>query len=679
MSIKHLISLLLLTGVVASGCGPLMALAHTADAAEADSVTISDLGIENPGLLPTNPFYFLKEWGRGVRRVFTFNPVTKAELELRIANEKAAEAKQVEETAPENTEAITEAVKNYEAAQARLQTRLELLKETSKNPNVDRLLNELADRTVKHQKLFDELVKKFDESDEVKAAVETAKSRLGEATAAGAGKDDPGKFAAKLENALITSRGGELKHLQSVEIIDQIQKKAPEQVKDSLERLRKNFSERLDEDIKKALEKDGSDKVEKAIRDLPGDAGRRSVILDEIKAAAERRVREVLDAASEKLEAVTRQEKNIAEKAKEQLQRTEEAIKKLEATMKESGSAPGVVSRLLEQARGNFKEALLAFEEGKFGEAFGQARSGEVLARNGLRFLEEERPQADDLKEELSELAAKIERYEQFLREKGYNPEKNPKAYSLLEEARKHLRFAEEALAKNDREGTKLHIGHVLGYLKDLSRIIEEENRRPPEPVVKPIRPVPAVSAPATKPVSRCEEIKRNLDQLWEMFKAGRINEQDYNLKYEALKKEYVNCEPTAAPKPEPIAEPAAVKPVEPTNTIEPVPVPKTAVESALATTPETLEVKLEADDFGFYPTNIVRARKGSKVKLHFIVRADRVYYVGLDFRSAKFKTPSIKPGGVTSVEFTADESFEFSSYWPASERLKATGKVVVE
>lgn len=573
MKLKYLISFLLLTGVVVSGCGPLMALAHTAEAAEADSVTISDLGIENPGLLPTNPFYFLKEWGRGVRRVFIFNPVTKAELELRIANEKAAEAKQVEEAAPGNTEAIAEAVKNYEEAQARLQTRLESLKETSKNPNVDRLLNELADRTVKHQKLFDELAKKFDESGKIKAAVETAKSKLGEAAAAGAGKDDPGKFAAKLENALITSRGGELKHLQSVEIIDQIQKKAPEQVRDSLERLRKNFSERLDEDIKKALEKDGSDKVEKAIRDLPGDAGRRSVILDEIKAAAERRVREVLDAASEKLEVATRQEKNIAEKAKEQLQRSQEAIQKLEATMEKSGSAPGAVTRLLDQARGNLKEALLAFEEEKFGEAFGQARSAEVLARNGLRFLEEERPQADDLKEELSELAAKIERYEQLLREKGYSPEKNPKLYSLLEEARKHLRFAEEALAKNDREGTKSHIGHMHGYLKDLSRIIEEENRRPPEPVVKPIRPVPVAPAPVVKPVSRCEEIKRNLDQLWEMFKASRINEQDYNLKYETLKKEYANCETTVSSQPAPTLIPMPI----PT----PIPMPKTGFRDA--------------------------------------------------------------------------------------------------
>ena len=34
--------------------------------------------------------------------------------------------------------------------------------------------------------------------------------------------------------------------------------------------------------------------------------------------------------------------------------------------------------------------------------------------------------------------------------------------------------------------------------------------------------------------------------------------------------------------------------------------------------------------------------KKGAKVKIHFIVRTENVYYAGLDFRSSKFKTESI-------------------------------------
>ena len=64
---------------------------------------------------------------------------------------------------------------------------------------------------------------------------------------------------------------------------------------------------------------------------------------------------------------------------------------------------------------------------------------------------------------------------------------------------------------------------------------------------------------------------------------------------------------------------------------------------------------------------------------LTFNVSATNVYYAGLDFKSSKFNTSRIDPGKSTTVEFTADESFEFKSYWPASGVLKATGRVIVE
>ena len=45
--------------------------------------------VSNPGLLPDSPFYFLKGWVRGFKMFFTFDPLKKAELELRFANEDA--------------------------------------------------------------------------------------------------------------------------------------------------------------------------------------------------------------------------------------------------------------------------------------------------------------------------------------------------------------------------------------------------------------------------------------------------------------------------------------------------------------------------------------------------------------------------------------------------------------
>lgn len=111
-----------------------------ADVPVTETVTLEDLGVSEPGILPTNPFYFIKEWGRGVRSFFTFNRIAKAELELRIANEKAAELKKVQETRPDDIRGLDKAMLNYQKSQVRLRIKFEAIKGTSQNPNVDQLL-----------------------------------------------------------------------------------------------------------------------------------------------------------------------------------------------------------------------------------------------------------------------------------------------------------------------------------------------------------------------------------------------------------------------------------------------------------------------------------------------------------------------------------------------------------
>ncbi|MBI4991974.1 MAG: hypothetical protein HZB99_02040 [Candidatus Harrisonbacteria bacterium] len=94
---------------------------------------------------------------------------------------------------------------------------------------------------------------------------------------------------------------------------------------------------------------------------------------------------------------------------------------------------------------------------------------------------------------------------------------------------------------------------------------------------------------------------------------------------------------------------------------------------------PMPYEFKLEADDRGFYPNPSLSVPRGSKVKIHFLVRTENVYYGGLRFTSPKFKTEAVKPGSTATVEFLADEPFEFQSWWPLNDVLKATGKITVQ
>lgn len=146
--------------------------------AEAEETEVSS---EDAGILPTSSFYFLKTWKWGVQRTFTFNPVKKAELELKITNQQASEIKKMEETTPNRLDAISKATKNYSANVDRLKTKLEGLKEEGKNPNVDKLLGKLADRSVKHQALFDKLEKKFEGKDNLGEQFREAKKKFGEA------------------------------------------------------------------------------------------------------------------------------------------------------------------------------------------------------------------------------------------------------------------------------------------------------------------------------------------------------------------------------------------------------------------------------------------------------------------------------------------------------------------
>lgn len=74
----------------------------------------------------------------------------------------------------------------------------------------------------------------------------------------------------------------------------------------------------------------------------------------------------------------------------------------------------------------------------------------------------------------------------------------------------------------------------------------------------------------------------------------------------------------------------------------------------------------VDADDKGADPASLT-VPKGSKFTITFNVGSD-VYYGGLDFRSPKFNSPKVSPGGTwTTPELTADETFKISAYWPAS------------
>ena len=139
--------------------------------AMAKITTAADLGVGDPILLPTNPFYFLKEFGRSIRRTFTFKPAAKAELEFKILNEKAAEIEKLRELDSGNEKRLTKAIKNYQVSQERLNSVLNDIDKEAADALSDSFFDDLADKTVKHEMIFSGIKEDFKESRDIEMLI----------------------------------------------------------------------------------------------------------------------------------------------------------------------------------------------------------------------------------------------------------------------------------------------------------------------------------------------------------------------------------------------------------------------------------------------------------------------------------------------------------------------------
>ena len=373
-----------------------------------ETITTADLGVADPGVLPTSPFYFFKEVGRTFQRAFTFNRVAKAELELRITNEKAAEVKKVEEEHPNDVSALKGALENYRKAQDRLKLRIENLGENSDNPNVDRLLEKLTDRIVLHEKLFEELIERHDDQ---KSIIQDIRTKIVEIAGKAAEKDTPERFKERLRLRLEEGKGSALKHFRSVDFLERIGKHTPEETRLSLEGLREDFAEKVRLRLENAADEgeEGIQRLGDIINRIPGDALRRSVLLEEIRARTSDKGAEFIERVRGGLEDRVADSDDLVEKVEQQIKTVQEKIERLENKIREEGdSASEAVTRLLEQAKDNLEKAKIALSEGNAREAFGLARSAEAIVGNILRIFQGGIDVVQDLPQQLDEVRRRV-------------------------------------------------------------------------------------------------------------------------------------------------------------------------------------------------------------------------------------------------------------------------------
>ncbi|MBI4993813.1 hypothetical protein HZC33_02555 [Candidatus Wolfebacteria bacterium] len=282
-SIFSLLVALILTLSVNQGFA--QAAPATSTPASVSEITLQDLGVENPGILPTSPFYFLKSATRGIQRFFTFDPVKKAELELDITNQQAAEIKKMKEISPERADAITKAAENYQNNVEKLKVRLETIKETSQNPNVDKLIENLVDKSVKHQQLFEELKKDFQDNADLRATLDKNQEAVSENIAKIPEKFESSKeFSERLKKNIESQFKNGIGELKAVGIINKFESKLAEQDKNELESVKDDFVKKFEEKLGK-INKSEREKFlsPESLENLSSDPIDRAKIFEDIK------------------------------------------------------------------------------------------------------------------------------------------------------------------------------------------------------------------------------------------------------------------------------------------------------------------------------------------------------------------------------------------------------------
>ncbi|KKW47688.1 MAG: hypothetical protein A2128_01225 [Candidatus Liptonbacteria bacterium GWC1_60_9] len=481
-------------GCVAAAVMFSIVLAPAAMAQGSGGVTTAELGVERPGLLPTNPFYFMKEWARGVRRTFTTGAVNKAEYELQVATEKAAELKRLEEV-KSDARAIARAAENYAENMQRLTERLKTLSATSENPKVDKLMDSLVERTLVHQQLLGELKAKYGEvKDDIEAVQKTVDEVLKEVPRT---IDSAEQFTDRLKEAIDARRESAVKELNAINTLDRLNTNLPNEVQEKLSRLKDDLVLKFQGRVSAAPVSPS------ALEEFAGDVREKVLVIDEVRERVlDAGLKNSLSQLRDRVLKESEDDKSIGEEdAKRMIQYAEELAQKLAAQIKELGvKAPTSVQQLLERANANIEQAKTFYAAGQFGAAFGQATAAVSAVKNALTQLA---VRTQDFEKNILELKQKFDELRAMARKAELSREKHPKIFALFDQAEQAI-VSLSTLSSTAPTSEKFVA--LMRETKALLGTIEAAIREalmPQIPTAKPVQPEPAV-VPTVRNFEEC-------------------------------------------------------------------------------------------------------------------------------------------------------------------------------
>jgi hypothetical protein len=267
--------------------------AAVADAQVDDNITNEDLDVGQARILQDNPLYGFKRFGRGLRKVFTFDKTKKIQLEIRYANQELADAQQLVDTKGEDANAIAnvvEAVEKAEESLANVNAEAESLVSDGSAVNT-RVIQNILDKQIKHQKVFEHIEEKILERapeqvvagviERIQNARDRSATHAGEAV--GRIERDPEILREHFDQALQQQRGSQFKELRNLEVLKRIQEHVPEHAREVIGEIEQRAIDRFKIRIDELPQSDRANRFERYTKHMGGDETRHLEIFDRLK------------------------------------------------------------------------------------------------------------------------------------------------------------------------------------------------------------------------------------------------------------------------------------------------------------------------------------------------------------------------------------------------------------
>lgn len=259
---------------------------------EDENITYEDFEIDKPVLLPTSPYYPIKNIWRGFRSTFTFDPLKKAKLKLRFADERIIEAKKVAEI-KDRPEVVTKALKRYEKEFEDISSLLQRAPE-ERREEVKQFADKIIDHSFKQQRLIDGIEKRIDPThfEKINKVKEDGIKHFAQVITHITPREE---IQEKITNVIEKQRGSDFKNFKNIEVLKAIEEKVPEAARDAIRQAQDNALKRLQEKMTE-INEEKRKRFKDYVDNIGGNEARHLEILGDFTA------REVPDIIREEME-----------------------------------------------------------------------------------------------------------------------------------------------------------------------------------------------------------------------------------------------------------------------------------------------------------------------------------------------------------------------------------------